>query len=93
MSELTKILGVAINTLLINHDIDTSIIKTEEVDFTIEKIKSKIIDLLPKEKVGDTMREDYTGNCDDDYDKGVSNGEQWGFNACLADIKHKLEEK
>ena len=35
--------------------------------------------MLPK-KEGSTDRGDYTGNSDDDYENGVSNGEIWGYN-------------
>ena len=91
MPKLREVIGVKINTLLINHDIDTEKIPTQEVDFVIEQIKSKILELVPAEKMGDTDREDYTGNCDDDYDKGVSNGEQWGWNSFRTEILKRLE--
>jgi len=60
-------------------------------DKTTDEIMKAILDLIPAEKTGDTEREDYTGNCDDDYDKGVSNGEQWGWNSFRTELLKRLE--
>jgi len=41
---------------------------------------------FPKEKEGNTERNDYTGNCDDDYENGCENGEIWGYNQALKEL-------